>query len=286
MVEVLVPARLLRLLGDSEAVADGGHAGDARRVVLGGAKDGDVLGGRLDEEDVAVGAGGRDHLEVEGGLLRPARVGRRIVGATAPVDLAEAAVRGGARGQTHRGAVHGEVGLGVGVVHGVDHRDGAAGGAGAGDPVGAAQVGGGVAVGGAAGRLRRRGGGRASAEQAAQAERKAAEQAAEKAAARRRCGEEDRHAPRLAGEGLGAGGEPRARGHPRLGRGERRGQAEQAGHEKCGDAHAGGPASIPADHGFPLPVEIPPAAWRADGSIPLKRGVRRSPAIVLGCTSP
>src|SRR4051812_18804246 len=60
---------------------------------------------RLDEEDVAVGAGGGDHVEVERHLLGPAGVRTRQGAGTAGVDLRETVVRGGARGQAVLGAV-------------------------------------------------------------------------------------------------------------------------------------------------------------------------------------
>jgi hypothetical protein len=91
------------------------------------------VGGRLDQQGVAVGADRRDHVEVEGDLLGPADVGRgqRRRGAVL-AHLAEAAIGRGAGRQAELRAVLGKVGLGVGVVERVDDGDrlAAAGGGG------------------------------------------------------------------------------------------------------------------------------------------------------------
>src|SRR5207302_8685888 len=100
---------------------------------------------RVDQEDLAVAADGRDHVEVERDLLRPTGVAGWVGGAATLVDFAEAAVGGRARRQPVLGAVNGQVGLGVGVVVGVDDGDGLGGGRRARESVGAAEVGGTVA---------------------------------------------------------------------------------------------------------------------------------------------
>ena len=67
---------------------------------------------------------GADHVEIERDLHRPAGVGGgELAGAAALPDLGEAAVGGGARGQTELGAVDSEVGLGVRIIHRVDDGD-------------------------------------------------------------------------------------------------------------------------------------------------------------------
>jgi hypothetical protein len=78
----------------------------------------------LDEQDAGVGRDGGDHVEVEGDLPVPARVDGRVVGAAGLVDLAEASAGAGARRQAVLLAVDGQVGLGGGVVVGVDDGDG------------------------------------------------------------------------------------------------------------------------------------------------------------------
>ncbi len=119
-----------------------GHGG-----VLGRAQ---VVGGRavgLDEQEVRVGCDRGDHVEVEGDLARPAVVCGRVGGGAVFVHLAEAAVVRGAGGQPVLPAVDGEIGLGAGVVVGVDDGDRGPGPAVGRQPVGRAQVGRGVAVG-------------------------------------------------------------------------------------------------------------------------------------------
>src|SRR5262249_30684335 len=97
---------------------------------------------RLDEEELAVRARGRRHVEVERDLAGPAVVSRRQRARVAVlVHLLEAAVRGGARRQAVLRAVDREVGLGLRVVERVDYRDRLAGAAGGRDLVGADEVG-------------------------------------------------------------------------------------------------------------------------------------------------
>ena len=78
----------------------------------------------LDEQDLAVRADGRRHVEVEGDLFGPALVGdRERRGGAELVDLREAPVRRRAGRNAEGRAVDGEVGLGVRVVERVDDGD-------------------------------------------------------------------------------------------------------------------------------------------------------------------
>src|SRR4029077_2368419 len=100
---------------------------------LGAERDGLVLGRvqigvgrrrRLDQDDVAVRADRRDHVDVErlfaspAGVVRWQRAGRAVL-----VDLAEAAVRDGTGGQAPLAAVSSQVRGGIRVVHRVYDRD-------------------------------------------------------------------------------------------------------------------------------------------------------------------
>src|SRR5207248_6584920 len=148
MVEVRLVERLVAELAAAVAVADdvGAHADGG---VDGGDQVVEVGGRRLDEEDAAVGAGGRHHVDVDGDLLAPSdvAVGQRRRGPVL-VDLAEAAVAAPARRQARLAPVEGEVALGVGVVEGVDDGDGLARpAAGGGQVVGGLDVAGAVRAG-------------------------------------------------------------------------------------------------------------------------------------------
>ncbi len=124
------------------AVADRDHAGLAGGVVDRGAQVGERGGTRLDQQDLAVRAGGRDHVEVQADLGGPAGVGLGQAGGAAGLaHLAEAAVGGGAGREAELRAVDAEVGLGGRVVVGVDDGDGAAAAGGRGQGVGGADVG-------------------------------------------------------------------------------------------------------------------------------------------------
>src|SRR5262249_20196443 len=112
------------------AVGDRHDAGGGGGEVLGGGQVVDGRGGRLDEQEVAAGAGGRDHVQIEGDLDGPVAADRRQRARGAGLALlGEAAVRGGAGGQAEGGAVDGQVGLGGRVVVRVDDRDGLSGAA-------------------------------------------------------------------------------------------------------------------------------------------------------------
>ena len=113
------------------------HGGVHRGAEVGGAR----LAG-FDEQDVAVGADGGDHVDVEGDLAGPAAVrSGQGAGLAVFVDLLEAAVGGGAGRQAVGGAVGGEVGFGVGVVVGVHNGHCRGRAAARGQVVGAAQTG-------------------------------------------------------------------------------------------------------------------------------------------------
>ena len=110
-----------RALGGSVGVAD--HVRTLRdRLVHREAQVREAVAVGLDEHELALRAERADHLEVERHLLRPSAVVPRV-GRTAPlVDLPEAPVRGRARRQPERRAVDAQVGLGGGVIEGVDDR--------------------------------------------------------------------------------------------------------------------------------------------------------------------
>src|SRR4029077_114824 len=94
------------------AVAVGDHAGaEPGRRVLGRVEAGVLVVGRLDQEDLAAGADGRGHLQIELGLERPALVVRWVAALRAGlVDLLEAAVGRGAGRQAVIGAIGAHVG--------------------------------------------------------------------------------------------------------------------------------------------------------------------------------
>ncbi len=117
LVGSLIPAPAVAHLGGTQA----------DRGVLGGDQVGGRLRRRLHQQQVAISAGPRDHVQVDGDLRRPLLVVGRIVGAAALVHLAEAAVGGGASGKAELRPVDVQVGLGAGIVVGVDDRDGVAG---------------------------------------------------------------------------------------------------------------------------------------------------------------
>ena len=123
-------------LGPAVAVRDRGHARRRRGRVDRLVEVGVGRAVRLDQQDVAVRAGRRDHVEVEADLQSPAVVdGRQGRRGAVLVDLLEAAVGGGARRQPVVLAVDGEVLLGVRVVVGVDDGDRLAAGRRAGELV-------------------------------------------------------------------------------------------------------------------------------------------------------
>src|SRR4051812_20044989 len=78
----------------------------------------------LDKQDLAVRADRASHIDIKRDLLAPPNIARRVAGAAALIDFAEAAVGGCAWRQAKLRTVHSEVGLGVGVVEGIDDRDG------------------------------------------------------------------------------------------------------------------------------------------------------------------
>src|SRR5262249_21386488 len=84
--------------GLAAAVAVGDDVGaESRRRVLRRVQVGVGVGGRLDQEDLAARAGGRDHLQIELGLERPPHVIGWVAALDAAlVDLLEATVGGGA----------------------------------------------------------------------------------------------------------------------------------------------------------------------------------------------
>src|SRR5205823_89074 len=83
-----------------------------------------AVGVGFDEDDLAAGAHGAGHVEVERGLLGPAGALPGIGSLDAAlVVLGEAAVRGRARRQAVGRPVNAEVPLGVVVAVGVDDRD-------------------------------------------------------------------------------------------------------------------------------------------------------------------
>src|SRR5262249_51054445 len=84
-----------------------------RGTVHRGAEVGQRVRGRLDQQDVAVRADRRDHVQVQGDLLGPTGVTAWVVRAAVLVNLAEAPVGGGTRRQAELAAVHGQVRLGV-----------------------------------------------------------------------------------------------------------------------------------------------------------------------------
>ena len=100
----------------------------------------------LHQQDLAGGAYGRDHVDVQADLAPPAGIRGGIrARAAVLVHLAEAPVGSGARGQAELRSVGTEVGLRGRQVVGVDNRDGPAGTCGARRKrVGGLQVGGGV----------------------------------------------------------------------------------------------------------------------------------------------
>ena len=143
-------------LGPAPGVGD--VAGQAGGGVLGDVEAGAAVVGRLDQDDVALGADRGGHVQVEGLLQRPVVVGRRRGrqrgGRAVLVDLLEARHGGQARGR----AVGGQVAGGGRVVVRVDQRDRAAGavrGGGRGQVVGRLQLRGPVAVAGRDGVRRR-----------------------------------------------------------------------------------------------------------------------------------
>ena len=126
----------------------GDVAGQAGGGVLGGVEAGAAVAGRLDQDDVALGADRGGHVEVERLFEGPVVAGRGLGGQRGGraglVDLLEARDGGQARGR----AVGGQVAGGGRVVVGVNDRDGAAGavgGGGRGQGVGRLQLGGAVA---------------------------------------------------------------------------------------------------------------------------------------------
>ena len=126
-VRVVVVAVVTRLAGElgrrPVAVADrrGSHqggAGDRRSQV------GEAIRARLDQQNAALRADRRDHLDVQVDLLSPADVSRRERGGVAVlVHLPEAAGLGRAQRQFELGAVGREVGVGIRVVVRVDDGD-------------------------------------------------------------------------------------------------------------------------------------------------------------------
>src|SRR5262249_51709696 len=112
--------------GAAVAVRDHGRAERDRRVDR-RAEAVHVRRRRLDEEDLALRADRRRHLDVERDLAGPALVGgRQRARLPRLVHLLEAAVGRRARRQAVLRAVDAEVLLGVRVVHRVDDRDGQA----------------------------------------------------------------------------------------------------------------------------------------------------------------
>ena len=103
-------------------VGDHGRAQPDRRVD-GGTEVGQGTRARLDEEDLAIGADGTRHVQVERDLLRPAAIGPRGFRPATLVDLSEAAVRRRARGDTVLLAVDVDVVLRVRIVIRIDDRD-------------------------------------------------------------------------------------------------------------------------------------------------------------------
>ena len=148
MVEVAVVGRA-RLRGELRAsirIGDDGGAQASGRV-LGRSEVGERVRVRLDEQDLAVRAHGRGHIEVERDLLRPSAVRPRYRRrAACLVDLGEAP--GPARREPVRRAICGEIRRRGRRVVRVDDREGlAAAGGRARQAVGGPQVGGAVAVG-------------------------------------------------------------------------------------------------------------------------------------------
>ena len=85
----------------------------------------------LDQDDVAVRADRRGHVQIERYLLAPTAVCARIRALHAVlIQLLEAAVRPGARRQAVLRAIRAEVGFGVGIVVRIDDPDRLAGAAG------------------------------------------------------------------------------------------------------------------------------------------------------------
>ena len=103
--------------------------------VDGGGEIGKRVRGCFHEQDLAVGADGARHVEVERDLLGPSCVSPRICRAPVLVHLAEAAVGRGARRQPELVSVHGEVALGVAIIVGIDDGDGLPGAPGGGELV-------------------------------------------------------------------------------------------------------------------------------------------------------
>ena len=123
---MVVVGAVRRVRGVAAAVAVGdGDAGVCRLRgrVHGRTEVGEARRLGLDHHDLAVGAGGRDGVEIERLLLRPPDVVARQAGATGLVDHAEAAVRRRTGRQAVLGAVDAQVALEVGVAVGVDDRD-------------------------------------------------------------------------------------------------------------------------------------------------------------------
>ena len=150
---------LVRPLGTElvAAVAVGdGLGAHVEGGVLGRRQISEIAGVGFHEEDVAVRAHGRDHVEVESDLLAPARVCLRGGRSAALVDLGEAGVRRCARQrrETEPGSVGGQIARRIGIVVGVDDGDRDAGAAG-GERIRALEVGRRVPVG--VGRRRCRG---------------------------------------------------------------------------------------------------------------------------------
>ena len=104
------------------AVADRVRA-QGHGAVLGGAEIAERRRAPFDEQDLALRADRRRHLDVEVDLLSPPDVARRQLRLGRLPDLREAARRGRARREPERAAVRGEVGGRIRIVVGVDDRD-------------------------------------------------------------------------------------------------------------------------------------------------------------------
>ena len=68
--------------------------GASTGFIDGRCQDREAIGGCLHQQDVAVRADGAHHIQVEGDCLGPAPVPSGVGGASALIDLPEAAVRG------------------------------------------------------------------------------------------------------------------------------------------------------------------------------------------------
>src|SRR6266851_5950405 len=78
-----------------------------------------AVGGRFDQENMAIGADGTHHIQVKRDFLCPASVGFRVFGAAVLIDFPKAAVGGRASCQTKLGSVDAQIRLGIRIVEGI-----------------------------------------------------------------------------------------------------------------------------------------------------------------------